>query len=180
MAGRPVTLFCFRFKELQASSSIGRAPVSKTGCWGFESLLACQFSQNCHSGGGVHRQMSEKTEARSGSAAFEAVKWLLVVGFVAAAVVGNSYFSDQATLYRVIGVVAVSLVAVFVALQTEQGKAFNQLRKDSLVELRKIVWPTRQETLQTTLIVLVFVVIVALLLFVLDWILGGLMSWVIG
>jgi len=131
----------------------------------------------------VHRQMSEKTEARSGSAAFEAVKavkWLLVVGFVAAAVVGNSYFSDQATLYRVIGVVAVSLVAVFVALQTEQGKAFNQLRKDSLVELRKIVWPTRQETLQTTLIVLVFVVIVALLLFVLDWILGGLMSWVIG
>ena len=164
----------------KASSSIGRAPVSKTGCWGFESLLACQFSQNCHSGGGVHRQMSEKTEARSGSAAFEAVKWLLVVGFVAAAVVGNSYFSDQATLYRVIGVVAVSLVAVFVALQTEQGKAFNQLRKDSLVELRKIVWPTRQETLQTTLIVLVFVVIVALLLFVLDWILGGLMSWVIG
>jgi len=128
----------------------------------------------------VHRQMSEKTEARSGSAAFEAVKWLLVVGFVAAAVVGNSYFSDQATLYRAIGVVAVSLVAVFVALQTEQGKAFNQLRKDSLVELRKIVWPTRQETLQTTLIVLVFVVIVALLLFVLDWILGGLMSWVIG
>jgi preprotein translocase subunit SecE len=72
--------------------------------------------------------MSEKTEARSGSAAFEAVKWLLVVGFVAAAVVGNSYFSDQPTLYRVIGVVAVSLVAVFVALQTEQGKAFNQLR----------------------------------------------------
>jgi preprotein translocase subunit SecE len=49
-----------------------------------------------------------------------------------------------------------------------------------MVELRKVVWPTRQETLQTTMIVLVFVVIVALLLFVLDWILGGLMSWVIG
>ena len=131
-------------------------------------------------GGRVHRPMSEKTEAHSGSAAFEAVKWLLVVGLVAAAVVGNSYFSDQPTLYRVVGVVVVALVAVFVALQTEQGKAFNQLRKDSLVELRKIVWPTRQETLQTTLIVLVFVVLVALLLFVLDWILGGLMSWVIG
>jgi len=116
-------------------------------------------------GGGVHRKMSEKTEARSGSAAFEAVKWLLVVGLVAAAVVGNSYFSEQPTLYRVVGVVAVALVAVFFALQTEQGKAFNQLRKDSMVELRKVVWPTRQETLQTTLIVLVFVVIVALLLF---------------
>ena len=102
------------------------------------------------------------------------------VGLVAAAVVGNSYFSEQPTLYRVVGVVAVALVAVFFALQTEQGKAFNQLRKDSMVELRKVVWPTRQETLQTTLIVLAFVVIVALLLFVLDWILGGLMSWVIG
>ena len=47
----------------------------------------------------------------------------LVVGLVAAAVVGNSYFSEQPTLYRVVGVVAVALVAVFFALQTEQGKA---------------------------------------------------------
>ena len=124
--------------------------------------------------------MSEKTEGRSGSSALEAVKWLLVVALVAAAVVGNSYFSDQPTLYRAIGVTVVALLAVFVALQTEQGKAFNQLRKDSMVELRKIVWPSRQETLQTTLIVLVFVVIVALMLFLLDWMLGGLMSWVIG
>ncbi|ERS12760.1 hypothetical protein Q668_17530 [Alcanivorax sp. PN-3] len=75
---------------------------------------------------------------------------------------------------------AVALVAAFVALQTEQGKSFNQLRKDSMVELRKVVWPTRQETLQTTLIVLVFVVIVALLLFVLDWALNGLISTLIG
>ncbi|EKF72853.1 preprotein translocase subunit SecE [Alcanivorax hongdengensis A-11-3] len=124
--------------------------------------------------------MSEKVEGRSGSSALEAVKWLLVVALVAAAVVGNSYFSDQPTLYRVIGVAAVALLAIFVALQTEQGKAFNQLRKDSMVEMRKVVWPSRQEALQTTLIVLVFVVIVALLLFLLDWILGGLMSWVIG
>ena len=83
-------------------------------------------------------------------------------------------------LYRALGVVAVALVAAFVALQTEQGKSFNQLRKDSMVELRKVVWPTRQETLQTTLIVLVFVVIVALLLFVLDWALNGLISTLIG
>ncbi|UWN49308.1 Protein translocase subunit SecE [Alcanivorax sp. ALC70] len=74
----------------------------------------------------------------------------------------------------------VGLVAAFVALQTEQGKAFNQLRKDSMVELRKVVWPSRQETLQTTLIVLVFVLIVALLLFVLDWVLNGAISMLIG
>lgn len=74
----------------------------------------------------------------------------------------------------------VALLAAFVALQTEQGKAFNQLRKDSMVELRKVVWPTRQETLQTTAIVLVFVLIVALLLFVLDWVLNGAISMLIG
>lgn len=110
----------------------------------------------------------------------EATKWVVVIALVAAAVLGNSYFSELSPLYRALGVLAVGLVAAFVALQTEQGKAFNQLRKDSMVELRKIVWPTRQETLQTTLIVLVFVLIVALLLFVLDWALNGMISTLIG
>ncbi|MBA4723505.1 MAG: preprotein translocase subunit SecE [Alcanivorax sp.] len=124
--------------------------------------------------------MNEKVEGQSGSSALGVIKWLVVAALVAAAVFGNSYFSDVSPLYRALGVVAVALVAAFVALQTEQGKSFNQLRKDSMVELRKVVWPTRQETLQTTLIVLVFVVIVALLLFVLDWALNGLISTLIG
>ena len=123
--------------------------------------------------------MSENTEKQAGSSALGAVLWVLVAGLVATAVVGNSYFADQPILYRALGVVALALVALFVALQTEQGKSFNQLRKDAMVEMRKVVWPSRQEALQTTLIVLVFVVIVALLLFVLDWILSGLMSSVI-
>ncbi|WP_041717744.1 preprotein translocase subunit SecE [Alloalcanivorax dieselolei] len=124
--------------------------------------------------------MNEKVEGQSGSSTLEVIKWLVVAALVAAAVFGNSYFSDVSPLYRALGVVAVALVAAFVALQTEQGRSFNQLRKDSMVELRKVVWPTRQETLQTTLIVLVFVVIVALLLFVLDWALSGLISTLIG
>ncbi|MDF1782100.1 MAG: preprotein translocase subunit SecE [Alcanivoracaceae bacterium] len=124
--------------------------------------------------------MSEKVERQSASSALEAIKWLLVVAMVAVAVWGNSYYAEYSPLYRAVGVVALALVAAAIALQTEQGKAFNQLRKDSLVEMRKVVWPTRQEALQTTLIVLVFVVVVALLLFVLDWMLNGLASWVIG
>ncbi|ASK35156.1 preprotein translocase subunit SecE [Alloalcanivorax mobilis] len=125
--------------------------------------------------------MSEKVESQSGSSSvLGAIKWVVVAALVAAAVFGNSYFSEMSPLYRALGVLAVALVAAFVALQTEQGKAFNQLRKDSAVELRKVVWPTRQETLQTTLIVLVFVLIVALLLFVLDWALNGMISTLIG
>ena len=128
----------------------------------------------------MRRQMSEKAEGQSGSSVLEATKWVIAAALVAVAVVGNSYFSEVTPLYRALGVLVVGLVAAFVALQTEQGKAFNQLRKDSMVELRKVVWPSRQETLQTTLIVLVFVLIVALLLFVLDWVLNGAISMLIG
>lgn len=124
--------------------------------------------------------MSEKLAGRSGSSALEAVKWLIVVALVAAAVWGNGFYAEYSPLYRALGVLAVALVAAAIALQTEQGKSFNQLRKDALVEMRKVVWPTRQEALQTTMIVLIFVVVVALLLFVLDWMLNGLASWVIG
>jgi preprotein translocase subunit SecE len=99
---------------------------------------------------------------------------------VAAAVVGNSYFADQSLLYRVLGIVAVSAVAAMVALQTAKGVAFWELVKGSRTEIRKVVWPSRQETVQTTLIVLAFVVVVALLLWGLDSLLGWLVSMVIG
>ncbi|MFN3714942.1 MAG: preprotein translocase subunit SecE [Alcanivoracaceae bacterium] len=123
--------------------------------------------------------MSEKAEQGS-AGGLDAIKWIVVTAIVVAAIWGNSYYADISPLYRALAVVALAVVAGFVALQTEQGRAFNQLRKDAAIEMRKVVWPTRQETVQTTLIVLVFVVIVALILFFMDWILNGLVSWVIG
>jgi preprotein translocase subunit SecE len=111
---------------------------------------------------------------------FDSVKWVVVGLLLAAAIVGNSYFADQSLLYRVLGIVAVSAVAAMVALQTAKGIAFWNLVKGSRTEIRKVVWPTRQETVQTTLIVLAFVVLVALLLWGLDTLLGWLVSLVIG
>jgi preprotein translocase subunit SecE len=124
--------------------------------------------------------MSEKAEAQSGASALEAVKWLVVAVLVGVAVWGNSYYAEVSPLYRALAVVVIGLVAAFVALQTEQGRAFNQLRKDAMVEVRKVVWPTRQETVQTTLIVLAFVLLVSLILFFFDWVLNGIVSRVIG
>ena len=123
--------------------------------------------------------MSEKAEQGS-AGALDAVKWVVVTALVVVAIWGNGYYAEISPLYRALAILALALVAAFVGLQTEQGKAFNQLRKDAAIELRKVVWPTRQETVQTTLIVLVFVVIVALILFLMDWVLNGLVSWVIG
>ena len=123
--------------------------------------------------------MSEKTEANPGSL-LQYIKWSTVLVLIGVAVWGNSYYADVSPLYRALAILGLAVVAAFVALQTDQGRSFNQLRKDAMIEIRKVVWPTRQETVQTTLIVLAFVVFVALLLFFFDWVLNGLISWVIG
>ncbi len=111
---------------------------------------------------------------------FDTIKWLIVGVLVAVAVVGNSYYADQSLLYRVLGILALAGVAGFVALQTAKGEALWTLIKGSRTEIRKVVWPTRQETVQTTLIVVVFVVLVALFLWGLDSLLGWLVSLAIG
>ena len=111
---------------------------------------------------------------------FDSAKWVVVAILVAVGVVGNSYFSDQSLLYRVLGIVALAAIAGLVALQTAKGVAFWTLVKESRTEIRKVVWPTRQETVQTTLIVLGFVLLVALFLWGLDALLGWLVSLVIG
>ena len=124
--------------------------------------------------------MSENAEQQSSASALDMIKWAVVAALVVAAVWGNSYYADQSVLYRALAILGLAVVAGFVALQTEQGRAFNQLRKDAAVEMRKVTWPTRQETLQTTVVVLIFVVIIALIMALIDWILGGVITWAIG
>jgi preprotein translocase subunit SecE len=107
---------------------------------------------------------------------FDAVKWTVVVVLLAVAIVGNSYYGEESLLYRVLGIIAIAGVAGLVALQTAKGAAFWVLIKGSRTEIRKVVWPTRQETVQTTMIVVGFVLLVALLLWGLDSFLGWLVS----
>ena len=107
---------------------------------------------------------------------FDTAKWVVVFALVAVAVVGNSYFANESLLYRVLGIVAIAAVAGLVAMQTAKGAAFWSLVKGSRTEIRKVVWPTRQETVQTTMIVVAFVLVVALILWGLDSFLGWLVS----
>jgi preprotein translocase subunit SecE len=107
---------------------------------------------------------------------FDTAKWVVVIALVAVAVVGNSYFAEQSLLYRVLGILVISAVAGLIALQTAKGVAFWTLVKGSRTEIRKVVWPTRQETVQTTMIVVAFVILVALLLWGLDSFFGWLVS----
>lgn len=119
-------------------------------------------------------------KAESKDSRLDIIKWLAVTVLVVVAVVGNHYFAASPILYRVLGVVAVAAVAALVALQTVKGAAFFALVKDARAEMRKVVWPTRQETTQTTLIVVAVVLVMALVLWALDSLLGWLVSLIVG
>lgn len=122
--------------------------------------------------------MNAKAEAKESR--FDLLKWLLVAVLVVVAVVGNQYFSAQPILYRVLGILVLAVIAAFLALQTAKGQAFFSLAKEARVEIRKVVWPSRQETTQTTLIVAAVVLVMALLLWGLDSLLGWLVSMIVG
>ncbi len=98
----------------------------------------------------------------------DTLKWGLVVVILAAAVVGNQYFDTVSVLYRALAVVAAIGGALLIASQTEKGKAGWAFAQEARLEVRKVVWPTRQETVQTTLIVLAVTAIVAFAIWLLD------------
>lgn len=112
--------------------------------------------------------------------ALDSVKWILVLLMVGAGVVGNYYYSAESLLYRVIALLVLAVVAGWVALKTTKGKQFSALVSEAKTEIRKVVWPTRPELIQTTLMVVVFVLVVALILWGADSLIGWLISLVIG
>ena len=110
----------------------------------------------------------------------DVVLWLIVAVLVAAGVYGNSYFAAESMLYRVIGLLILAGVAGWIATLTVKGKAFVSLCLEARTEIRKVVWPTRTETTQTTLIGVVVVMIVALILWALDSLLSWIITFIIG
>lgn len=98
-----------------------------------------------------------------------------------AGVAGFFYFAGEVmTLFRVLGLLAAALVAGLIVGRTERGREMFGFVREADVERRKVVWPTRQETLQTTLVVLVITIIVAILLFFMDTLFGWVIRRLIG
>ena len=108
------------------------------------------------------------------------VLWLIALALVAAGIYGNSYFASESLLYRVLGLLVVAIVAALVAVQTTQGRSFWELVKGARTEIRKVVWPTRQESTQTSLLVLALTVLTGMLLWGLDTLLGWIASIFLG
>ena len=111
--------------------------------------------------------MNAETEnTRSG---LDTALLFLALGVLAASITGFYYFQDQANdLVRVAGMLAGGVVAVVIAMQTAMGRTVWGYIQGSRVEMRRVVWPTRKETLQTTLMIMVVVLILAIFLWLLD------------
>ena len=123
--------------------------------------------------------MSGNASTSEGNAA-DSLKWAVVAALVLAGVVGNAYYSDQSLLYRVLALIVLGAAAAGMALQTMKGAAALGFLRDARAEVRKVVWPTHQETTQTTLVVVAVVFVMALILWALDALLGWLASLLIG
>lgn len=104
------------------------------------------------------------------------LKWLIALALLLAGLIANYYYSDVSMLLRTLVWLAVLAISGFVASTTKTGKWVLDFFRDSKTELRKVVWPTREETVQTTLVVAAMVVILALVL----WGMDGLLVWIIG
>ncbi len=102
-------------------------------------------------------------------------KWLVAFVILASGLAGFYYWSEESLLWRVVGLLVLSALALFVAVQTEKGRAAWEFARDAHTEVRKVVWPTRKETTQTTLIVIAMVGLVAIIL----WMLDGLLAWLV-
>ncbi|HMV22252.1 MAG TPA: preprotein translocase subunit SecE [Rhodocyclaceae bacterium] len=96
------------------------------------------------------------------------IKFALALVLLAAGVAGFYLLADQAMILRVLAVLAGVAAAIAVAWKTEPGQRFFAFAQEAGVETKKVVWPSRKETMQTTGAVFAFVVVMALVLYFTD------------
>lgn len=108
------------------------------------------------------------------------LKWSISIILLLAGMIGNHYYSEVSMPLRTLGWLAILAIAAFIASKTQKGKWVIGFFSDSRMELRKVVWPTREETTQTTLVVGAMVIVLALLLWGIDGVLVWLIGWLTG
>ncbi|MGF1757591.1 preprotein translocase subunit SecE [Photobacterium sagamiensis] len=124
--------------------------------------------------------MKANAENQSSPSSMDGLKWVAIFALLAAAVVGNYLYSDVSVVLRATAVVVLVAAAGGIAALTAKGKTAITFARESRMEVRKVVWPTRQEATQTTFIVLAVTVIMALALWGIDGIMVRLVRLVTG
>jgi len=119
--------------------------------------------------------MNASTDSQP-SGSLDTLKWGLTFLLLIGAIVGNYYYGEISVLVRAIAVVIAIVVAGLIAMQTEKGRVAVAFAKESRMEVRKVVWPTRQEAVQTTGIVIAATIFMAFVM----WGLDSFLFWIVG
>jgi preprotein translocase subunit SecE len=114
------------------------------------------------------------------SSKLDSLKLLLAIAVLMLGIVGFYYYEAESQLYRVLGVVFAVGVAVAISLTTRLGQSLISFGRESRMEVRKVVWPTRQETVQTTFMVIVAVIIIGIFLWLIDMLLAQAIQFLTG
>ena len=119
--------------------------------------------------------MNASTESQP-SGSLDSLKWIIVILILSGVVFANYFYGEESVLYRAIGAVVAIAIAGVIAMQTVKGQNAVAFAKESRTEIRKVVWPTRQEAIQTTGIVLFATFIMSLVM----WGLDSTLFWIVG
>ena len=117
----------------------------------------------------MKKYMSEGN--REISTVVDTLKLMASVSILFASIVSFYYFSEISVLIRALVIIFSLVISLLIFFRTQRGIIFWDFLQGSRVEMRKVVWPTKQETIQTTLTVFIFVLILGIFFWLLDFIL---------
>lgn len=120
------------------------------------------------------------TELEASGSKLDVAKWLVVIALLVAASLGNQYAAQASVWLRIGGIALACVLALVLAWTTAQGRSLVDMSRKSWAEAQRIVWPSKDETWQTTLIVLGVVLLSSLLLWGIDTLFGWGISAIIG
>ena len=115
--------------------------------------------------------MAKQSRTKVGVLVIEWFKWLSALLIVALGFLGNHQFQEQSFLLRLFFSIFLFVFVLFIVSKTKSGQVFWQFARDSRVEMQRVVWPTKTETIQSTIGVLAMVVLMGLVLWAVDSIL---------
>ena len=101
----------------------------------------------------------------------DSLKFLIAIALLVGGIVQFYYFEEESHLYRVLGLLGLIALAMGVMYTTRLGYGLWLFARDARTEVRKVIWPTRQETMQTTLMVVFMVILVGIMLWLIDMLL---------
>ncbi|PPI88297.1 preprotein translocase subunit SecE [Candidatus Pantoea edessiphila] len=122
--------------------------------------------------------MSTNNEAKVSLFSLEVTKWVVILTSLLTAILFN-YYCKKITLYlRMIAIITLVIISICILFSTKTGKNFSAFIRESKAEIKKVTWPTYQETFRITLIVIAVTILMSLILWGLDNILVRLVSFV--